>query len=229
MWFVAAPTYYFGNLRKEGTPDERIKFVGNIMIDTLELIVWKFRHSELKDIIKEIYSLGNLNIAISKDHNYALMTYTGHPCGQQEVLEQSLIFFKRSCFDHYAFGDTSRTLKQLNEFNLFDAIAVIRILFYWNLWDTWHVAMNVSANVMLTIVASAGRVYYSGNPCLTLRRTPNGRLLLKIMRRKCSGRHDVKLIRKEFKKACSNPGFCDALISGWKDCGTMFESLLEYM
>jgi UDP-N-acetylglucosamine 2-epimerase len=55
------------NLRKEGVPEEKIKFVGNIMIDTLEsnrekaakLSIEKYFVFLIKSSIKQTYYINN--------------------------------------------------------------------------------------------------------------------------------------------------------------------------
>jgi len=53
------------NLRKEGTLEEKIHFVGNIMIDTLEANREKSGDLQLETIIKKILSL---DVPLKTDH-----------------------------------------------------------------------------------------------------------------------------------------------------------------
>ncbi len=63
------------NLRKEGTPEEKIFFVGNIMIDTLEANKSKAEKLKIKEIILNNLAEGcDLPNQIPDDDKYALMT-----------------------------------------------------------------------------------------------------------------------------------------------------------
>jgi UDP-N-acetylglucosamine 2-epimerase (non-hydrolysing) len=63
------------NLRKEGTPEEKIYFVGNIMIDTLEANREKAGHLQLETIINENLVAGCTNPKRSLvDYSYAIIT-----------------------------------------------------------------------------------------------------------------------------------------------------------
>jgi UDP-N-acetylglucosamine 2-epimerase (non-hydrolysing) len=63
------------NLRKEGTPEEKIHFVGNIMIDTLEANWEKSGDLQIETIIKENLVAGCINPKRSPvDFSYALIT-----------------------------------------------------------------------------------------------------------------------------------------------------------
>ena len=63
------------NLRKEGTSEDRIVFVGNIMIDTLESNRQKAEALSIRDIInRNLLTNYQLKTAVPNDENYALMT-----------------------------------------------------------------------------------------------------------------------------------------------------------
>jgi len=63
------------NLRREGIPDERISFVGNIMIDTLEANRAKAEKIKLVDIFREnLASDTRLPFILPNDGEYALLT-----------------------------------------------------------------------------------------------------------------------------------------------------------
>lgn len=63
------------NLRSEGTPDHKIAFVGNIMIDALEANRKMASALTLSDIIKNNPSQGyNFRGVTPSDNSYAIMT-----------------------------------------------------------------------------------------------------------------------------------------------------------
>lgn len=63
------------NLRSEGTPDHKIVFVGNIMIDTLEINHKRASDLTLKDIVNNNLVQGyNFRGAVPSDNTYALIT-----------------------------------------------------------------------------------------------------------------------------------------------------------
>ncbi len=71
------------NLRKEGDPEEKIRFVGNIMIDTLEANRHKAEDLDINEIIKNNLIPGQISSS-----SYALMTmHRPSNVDQKEILK----------------------------------------------------------------------------------------------------------------------------------------------
>lgn len=63
------------NLRKEGIPEEKIHFVGNIMIDTLEANMEKAKELDLASIIRDNLSSGSeYPVKLPSDNHFAVVT-----------------------------------------------------------------------------------------------------------------------------------------------------------
>jgi UDP-N-acetylglucosamine 2-epimerase (non-hydrolysing) len=84
----------YDNLRKEGTPESRIKFVGNIMIDTLEANKAKAVKLRLNTIIKENIVNGSHFAENSlEDFKYAILTLHRPSNVDSEIVFSALIKF----------------------------------------------------------------------------------------------------------------------------------------
>ena len=163
------------NLRKEGTAEDRIVFVGNIMIDTLETNRVKAEAMSIQDIIHRNLPAGyQLKTAVPADENYALMTlHRPSNVDLNEVFEPIMRFLM-----HEVTKDLTliwpvhpRTLKQMRVFGLYDEIVNHpRIILLEPLGYFDMLRLNSSARVMLT--DSGGlqeECTILGTPCLTLR------------------------------------------------------------
>jgi len=163
------------NLRHEGTPEENIVFVGNIMIDTLESTRSKAEAKTINDIINR----NRLNYKRHKqanpfDEKYALMTiHRPSNVDNEEVLKPII----RMIMDEVAKEMTviwplhPRAKKQLIKFGLYEEvikhsnIIILEPIGYLDM-----LRLNMGARILLT--DSGGLQEEStilGTPCITLR------------------------------------------------------------
>jgi UDP-N-acetylglucosamine 2-epimerase (non-hydrolysing) len=163
------------NLRKEGTPEEKIHFVGNIMIDTLEANRGKAEGLILENIIRENLIDGckypdNLNDEVS----YALMTlHRPSNVDEEKVLVPLVKFLSEEVTRDMllVWAIHPRAKKQLTKFGLWDSminnssLILLEPVGYHEM-----VRLNMGARLMLT--DSGGlqeECCVLGTPCITLR------------------------------------------------------------
>lgn len=164
------------NLRKEGVPESKIRFVGNIMIDTLEANRDKVQKFKIADIIA-INSLNAVPYALTNSltpRSYALMTmHRPSNVDHQEVLEPIINFLASEVASQMPllWPIHPRTIKQLKAFNLWDRISKEKnIILLEPLGYHEMLRLNMDARIMLT--DSGGlqeECCILGTPCLTLR------------------------------------------------------------
>lgn len=174
------------NLKAEGVTDAKIKFVGNIMIDTLEANKDKASKLKINDIIE-----ANL---LDKDHSQALLPYTKQMfrdssenedrfaivtlhrpsnVDKKEVLEPILKFLTEEVTREMPiiWPIHPRTQKMLQTFGLWEkAIACKNLVLLHPIGYHEMLRLNMSATIMLT--DSGGlqeECCVLGTPCLTLR------------------------------------------------------------
>lgn len=163
------------NLINEGTPENRIVLVGNIMIDTLEANRLRAQGISVSDVIKTNLLNGfTLESEIPADDAYALMTlHRPSNVDTSDVLTPIIRFI----LDEVTRDLTlvwpvhPRTKKQLHAFGLYDEIANHpKIILLEPLGYIDMLRLNMGANLMLT--DSGGlqeECTILGTPCLTLR------------------------------------------------------------
>lgn len=170
------------NLRKEGVIEDKIKFVGNIMIDTLESNRNKAQKLDVTKIIEsnlidgqnfEIHTLIQGDIGIEQS-SFALLTmHRPSNVDQKEILEPIIRFL----LDEVS-GDMPiiwpihpRTQNQLQIFGLWnEVIANDKLILLHPLGYHEMLKLNMAAKIMLT--DSGGlqeECTVLGTPCLTLR------------------------------------------------------------
>jgi UDP-N-acetylglucosamine 2-epimerase (non-hydrolysing) len=163
------------NLRKEGVPEEKIRFVGNIMIDTLEAN----RNRAAAISIPDLLDINHLEDAVHVNHfdsdePYAVMTlHRPSNVDKKEVIEPLLNFLIREVASSMPllWPIHPRTAKQLKTFGLWDSViqsSGIRLLQPLGYHDMLR--LNMGARIMLT--DSGGlqeECCILGTPCLTLR------------------------------------------------------------
>lgn len=158
------------NLKKEGVEDYRIRFVGNIMIDTLEANRQKAEKLELNDILNRNWKSGKKEI----NNSYALLTlHRPSNVDIEEVFSPIVRFLLNEVTKdlHLIWPIHPRTLKQLEKFQLLDEVIqhpAITLLEPLNYHDMLR--LNMDAKIMLT--DSGGlqeECTILGTPCLTLR------------------------------------------------------------
>jgi len=163
------------NLKKEGVPDSKIEFVGNIMIDTLESNRDKAAELEINKIIRNnIISKQNIREIRGGNMNFALMTmHRPSNVDKKEVLGPIIRFLldEVTIDMPIIWPIHPRTQKQLQKFDLWDEVIKNKDLILLHPIG-YHemLKLNMEAKVMLT--DSGGlqeECTVLGTPCLTLR------------------------------------------------------------
>lgn len=162
------------NLRKEGVPEEKIAFVGNIMIDTLEANREKANQLDINTVISENI-LDNSQTPQQTDWSrYAVCTlHRPSNVDDKNILGAILNFFADEVTKDIPviWAIHPRTQKMLKEFDLWDKATSAKNLILLNPIG-YHemLRLNTSATIMLT--DSGGlqeECCVLGTPCLTLR------------------------------------------------------------
>lgn len=163
------------NLKSEGVPDKKIRFVGNIMIDTLEANREKAEKINIEDIIRrnlpqdETYR-GNAPV----DGSYAIMTlHRPSNVDSRDVFEPLVNFL----LDEVTMTHTMiwpihpRARKQLHTFGLWDRVkSNDKLILLEPIGYHDMLRLNMGARILLT--DSGGlqeECCVLGTPCLTLR------------------------------------------------------------
>jgi UDP-N-acetylglucosamine 2-epimerase (non-hydrolysing) len=200
------------NLRREGVPDDRIRFVGNIMIDTLEAQRKKAEKLCLQDVVlanlhKEKKPKSRSDKIDLSDGNIAVLTlHRPSNVDTLNVLQPLVDFF---CYELSAktplvWSIHPRAEKSLKEFGLWQkvmeapGITILNPVGYHEM-----LRLNMAARVMLT--DSGGlqeECCVLGTPCLTLRWNTERPITLK----EHGGAsvlvgNDVERIRKAWRQA----------------------------
>ena len=114
------------NLRAEGVPEERIKFVGNIMIDTLEREREKASALDLNAIIREnlVESSNPQTLKLSNDSYVAMTMHRPSNVDQRETLVPAMRFFLDEVVKDYpiVWAIHPRAQKMLKEFGLWEEV-----------------------------------------------------------------------------------------------------------
>jgi len=161
------------NLKKEGIPDSSIRFVGNIMIDTLENNRAKSDRLDIKQIIKSNMISNLKEVTISKN-DYAVITlHRPSNVDDKEILTSLVSFISKEVSEVLPVIWTihPRTEKQLKLFNLWEKLIQVTDIFLVNPLG-YHdmLKLNMHAKIMLT--DSGGlqeECTVLGTPCLTMR------------------------------------------------------------
>lgn len=176
------------NLRAEGVPEERIKFVGNIMIDTLEREREKAAALDVTQIIRDNVIEGTseklmsceltrspaCKLPNSPTHSYIAMTmHRPSNVDQRETLVPAMRFFldevSKDCPIVWAIHP--RAQKMLKEFALWDEVVanpnmiLVKPLGY-------HAMLRLNMGSKLFMTDSGGlqeECCVLGTPCLTMR------------------------------------------------------------
>jgi UDP-N-acetylglucosamine 2-epimerase (non-hydrolysing) len=161
------------NLKKEGVPDSKIVFVGNIMIDTLEANREKSFNLKIPDILNKNL-IFNKNILLNQQDAYALITlHRPSNVDKKETLTSIANFITDEISQQIPviWAVHPRTEKQLKAFNLWDNILTIpNVYIVYPLGYHEMSKLNMHAKIMLT--DSGGlqeECTILGTPCLTMR------------------------------------------------------------
>ncbi len=163
------------NLRKEGTPENAIRFVGNIMIDTLEKNRSKAESLEIDEIITRNTSKEQDSTSRAKLNNgFALLTmHRPSNVDDKEILSNIVGFLLNEVSKEMpiVWPVHPRTLNRLREFNLLEAVSSHPSVYLLDpLGYHQMMKMNLESRIMLT--DSGGlqeECTVLGTPCLTLR------------------------------------------------------------
>ncbi|KYK21250.1 UDP-N-acetyl glucosamine 2-epimerase [Thermoplasmatales archaeon SG8-52-4] len=202
------------NLRREGVPEKNIKFVGNIMIDTLEANREKASKIKIHDILlkNKLIHDQNPNILEYKSNSYALMTmHRPSNVDHRDILEPLLYFLtdEVACKMPLIWPIHPRAKKQIEAFGLWEKIkSTPGMILSHPLGYHDMLRLNMDARIMLT--DSGGlqeECSVLGTPCLTLRWNTERPVTL----RENGGAsvlvgNNVEKIRKEFKYTIKNGG-----------------------
>ena len=113
------------NLRSEGVPESKIKFVGNIMIDTLEQYLNISRGLAIKTIMRENVLNPQQHIPEITDEHFGVLTlHRPSNVDDRDILTNLLNFIIDKCNNGLAviWPIHPRTHKRLVEFNLIDKV-----------------------------------------------------------------------------------------------------------
>jgi len=163
------------NLRSEGTPDHKIAFVGNIMIDTLEANREMASSLSLENIINNNLSQGyHFRSAIPSDNSYSVMTLHRPSNVDKEEIFVSIIDFLINEVTKeipLIWPIHPRAKKQLKVFGLWERVlGNTSLILLEPVGYLEMLRLNMGAKVMLT--DSGGlqeECCILGTPCLTLR------------------------------------------------------------
>jgi UDP-N-acetylglucosamine 2-epimerase (non-hydrolysing) len=161
------------NLRMEGADERRIRFVGNIMIDTLEANREKAERLQISDIILNNHHPLSPHRPFSPSQYAILTLHRPSNVDQKEVLEPIVRFLAGEVTRDMSiiWPLHPRTRKQLQNFGLFEMITGnSNIILLEPIGYIDMLRLNMSARVVLT--DSGGlqeECTVLGTPCLTLR------------------------------------------------------------
>ena len=200
------------NLLNEGVPRSRIKFTGNIMIDTLEKNRIKAGNLSIKSIVKE-NSINNSwkNINDSFEHDFAVMTlHRPSNVDSKSVVEPIVRFIlDEVCKERPLIWTIHpRARKMLNNFCLFEEVMSHKNLFLLEpLGYLEMLRLNMQARIIFT--DSGGlqeECTILGTPCLTLRwNTERPITLLEHGGASVLVGNNTERIRKEYIIALNKP------------------------
>lgn len=198
------------NLRKEGVPENRISFVGNIMIDTLEANREQAAALDINNILKNNLLEEATAYPLKSDSNpFAIVTvHRPSNVDQKQVLEPLILFLTDEVATErpLIWPIHPRTKKQLQNFGLWEkALNTPNLILLHPLGYHELLRLNMSAAIMLT--DSGGlqeECSVLGTPCLTMRWNTERPITL----REYGGAsvlvgNDIEKIRKEYRHTLS--------------------------
>ncbi len=198
------------NLKKEGTQDEKIRFVGNIMIDTLEANRNKAEALQICNIIKDnILNGQSVKLQSLSSEKPAIITmHRPSNVDDPEILKAVFSFLSDEVTKDMPliWPIHPRTQKRLRESGLWDiAIRNTRLILLHPVGYHEMIKLNMESRIMLT--DSGGlqeECCVLGTPCLTLRWNTERPITL----REHGGAsvlvgNNIKRIRDEYRKTLS--------------------------
>lgn len=200
------------NLLKEGVSEEKIRFVGNIMIDTLEKHREKAREIDLKSLIsRNQIASSNKRILVPDDNQYIAMTlHRPSNVDNEEVMAQLVRFLLQDVAGEFnlIWPVHPRARKQLTLFGLWDKLnSHPNILLLEPLGYDEMLRLTMGARILLT--DSGGLQEEScvlGIPCLTMRwNTERPVTLLEHGGASVLVGNDINLLRTAYHQALLHP------------------------
>ncbi|HCI55024.1 MAG TPA: UDP-N-acetylglucosamine 2-epimerase (non-hydrolyzing) [Bacteroidales bacterium] len=199
----------YENLRREGIPDNQIKFVGNIMIDTLGLNINKAACLNINEIITRnlIDNSSSLCALSPVPDKFALLTlHRPSNVDSKEILEPIVNFLIKEAAEEITilWPVHPRTKKRLIDFRLYNRLSGHpKIILLNPLGYLEMLKMNMEAKIVLT--DSGGlqeECTVIGTPCLTLRNNTERPVTLQEYGGTCVlVGNNLTLIKEEFYKA----------------------------
>ena len=113
------------NLKAEGVSDSRIRFVGNIMIDTLEANRDKASNLSIADILKSNCLEGEASKSINTENGYAVLTlHRPSNVDEKDILEPIIDFLTNEVAKDMPmiWPIHPRTQKMLQQFGLWEKV-----------------------------------------------------------------------------------------------------------
>lgn len=200
----------YENLKKEGIADSSIRFVGNIMIDTLEANLLKTNSYNINQIVFSNLISSNNTIQI-EENKYAVMTLHRPSNVDDKIVLTSLVEFvitEVSEVIKVIWAVHPRTEKKLKDFDLWnELIKTPNVYIVSPLGYHEMLKLNMHAKLMLT--DSGGlqeECTVLGTPCLTMRWNTERPITL----RQYGGAsvlvgNNIQRIREEFHRTLNNP------------------------
>ncbi len=195
------------NLKAEGVHDSKIKFVGNIMIDTLEANRDQAKKMEIIDILQENVLDEEPIKTINTENGYAVLTmHRPSNVDEKNILEPIIDFLTQEvALDMPMIWPIHpRTQKMLKKFDLWDKVSSCpQLVLLHPIGYHEMLRLNMKATIMLT--DSGGlqeECCVLGTPCLTLRWNTERPITLK----ENGGAsvlvgNNIERIRKEYRNA----------------------------
>lgn len=162
-----------GNLRSEGVPEDKIRFVGNVMIDTLDANVDKASLLDISTIVQR-NAITDFRHPISDLRSYALMTlHRPSNVDDPAVLGSLVEFFTQTVCKDMPLVWTlhPRTRERLVSFGLWDQVTRCEGLWLVNPLG-YHELLRLNMDARVFFTDSGGlqeECCVLGTPCVTLR------------------------------------------------------------
>lgn len=164
------------NLKAEGVADEKVRFVGNIMIDTLEREREKAAALDVNEIVRQnlVEELLGRDVPSLAERGYVAMTmHRPSNVDQRETLEPAMRFFLDEIAKEYpiVWAIHPRAQKMLKQFGLWEEVVanpnmiLVKPLGY-------HAMLRLNMGARLFMTDSGGlqeECCVLGTPCLTMR------------------------------------------------------------
>ena len=162
------------NLKKEGVPDKKIAFVGNIMIDTLEANRKQAEKLSVEQIITQNLLVPSYPRPLVPSSPYALLTmHRPSNVDKKEVLQPIIKFLAEEVTQnmHLIWPIHPRTQNRLKEFGLWEDLQKNEKVILLHPVG-YHEMLKLNMEARLILTDSGGLQEEScvlGTPCLTLR------------------------------------------------------------